>query len=481
MESRSTTNHYDLVVAGAGSGGIGAALAAARQGLTVLLLERGHVIGGNAVRAGVSMWEPGVGGTGIPFDIYRRLRKIPQAAAIYSYGRHFCWPGGENFPGGEHVIDPQRGYMDTLQRYGARALVKDEAFCREHWHGVVFEPFAYARVVGEMLAETGMCTVTTATSFRDVEFADGRVVALTLSTGQRVTADAFVDATGDGVLCQACGCEMLRGPEGCARFGEPSAPEAAGDRVNGVTLMFRIIPTESAHVEALPNDVPAHCWWADNFAVVSMTHYPNGDVNVNMLPTMQGKMFREMGYADVYAECHRRVLSQWHYIQNHYAEFQHCRIAWIAPALGVRETVRVVGEYVLTEHDLRAGLSCQKHADIIALADHAVDHHGEGGGCGELSEPYGVPYRCLIPKGFRNLLIACRAASFSALAASSCRLSRTMMQLGQAAGTAVAQARSLKVDLPEAPLEALRASLRAQHVQLEHPLPGDLRAHLHVV
>ena len=481
MESRSVAEHYDLIVVGVGSGGIGAALAAAREGLAVLLVEQGHVIGGNAVRAGVSMWEPGVGGTGIPFDIYRRLQAIPQAAAIYSYGRHFCWPGGEGFPGGEHVIDPQRGYADTLRRYGARSLAEDEAFCREHWHGVVFEPFAYACLVREMLAETGDCTVLTRTSFRDVEFADGRVRALTLSTGQRVTAAAFVDATGDGVLCQACGCEMLRGPEGRARFGEPGAPEVTGDRVNGVTLMFRITPAETPEIEGLPDDVPAHCWWADNFAVVSMTHYPNGDVNVNMLPTMQGITFREMGYADAYTECRQRVLAQWHHVQMQYPEFRRYRIAWIAPVLGVRETVRVVGEYVLTEHDLRAGLSRQTHPDIIALADHAMDHHGEGGGCGELSELYGVPYRCLIPKGFRNLLIACRATSFSALAASSCRLSRTMMQLGQAAGTAAALALRAGIDLPDVSPDALRTCLRAQHVQLEHPLPDDLRAYLHVV
>jgi hypothetical protein len=80
----------------------------------------------------------------------------------------------------------------------------------------------------------------------------------------------------------------------------------------------------------------------------------------------------------------------------------------------------------------------------------------------------------LIPKGYRNLLIACRAASFSSLAASSCRLSRTMMQLGQAAGTAAALAKELNIDLPDVPPDRLRAALREQHVQLEHPMPESL-------
>jgi len=66
--------HYDLIVVGIGSGGFGAACAAAQQGLKVLGVEKAGQIGGNAVTSGVTMWEPGVGGTGLPFQIYRRLK-----------------------------------------------------------------------------------------------------------------------------------------------------------------------------------------------------------------------------------------------------------------------------------------------------------------------------------------------------------------------------------------------------------------------
>ena len=167
--------------------------------------------------------------------------------------------------------------------------------------------------------------------------------------------------------------------------------------------------------------------------------------------------------------------AHWHDWQTRFRSSAATGSTGVAPALGIRETRRIVGEYVLTEHDVRGGLSGQKHADIICLADHPLDTHGSHArGIGELREPYGVPYRCLIPKGRRNLLIACRAASFSSIAASSCRLSRTMMQLGQAAGTAAALAKELKVELPDVPAERLRAALRKQHVQLEHPMPESL-------
>ena len=57
-----------------------------------------------------------------------------------------------------------------------------------------------------------------------------------------------------------------------------------------------------------------------------------------------------------------------------------------------------------------------------------------------MKAPYGIPYRCLVSAGMDNLLLAGRIASFDPIAATSCRLSRTMMKLGEAAGAAAALA-----------------------------------------
>lgn len=480
QEAASPAIECDLAVVGGGSGGFGAALAAARLGLRVVLVERADRLGGNSVRGGVHCWEMGAGGTGIPFEIYRRLKQIPNAVGIYSYGRHLVWfkPDKEpyRFPGGETVIDPTRRYLDSLCRHGLKGLGADEAACREQWHGVVFEPDAMSATMQALLDETGRCRILLNTEFRTLGAAQGRVQFLQLGNGQRIVARDYVDATGDGWLCQDAHCEAMTGQEPRDRFDEPSAPPQATQSINGVTLIYRVAPKSAAGTAPLPADVPAKCWWRGGFPVAQMNHYPNGDLNINMLPTMDGREFLQLGYPAAYAECQRRVLAHWYDLQTRYEEFRRYRISWVAPALGVRETRRFVGEYVLTERDVRGGLSQQKHPDIIAVADHSLDTHGSHAhGIGELREPYGVPYRCLIPKGYRNLLIACRAASFSSLAASSCRLSRTMMQLGQAAGTAAALAKELNVDLPDVPPDRLRAALRAQHVQLEHPLPGELK------
>jgi len=83
--------------------------------------------------------------------------------------------------------------------------------------------------------------------------------------------------------------------------------------------------------------------------------------------------------------------------------------------------------------------------------------------------PDGIAERC----GWRS-----RGAGFSALAASSCRLTRTMMQLGQAAGTAAAPACALDLAVVEVPARGLRAALAEQHVQLSHPMSEKLHHYL---
>jgi hypothetical protein len=121
---------------------------------------------------------------------------------------------------------------------------------------------------------------------------------------------------------------------------------------------------------------------------------------------------------------------------------------------------------VLNENDCLAGVANQKHKDVIAIADHAIDIHGRKGRHRCMAGPYGIPLRCLLPEGMRNLMIASRAASFSHIAASSCRLARTMMTIGQAAGNAAALAVQNHVDIRQVDIVALQQKLRSQHVDI---------------
>ena len=397
----------DVAVIGGGSAGFAAAWSAAKLGSSVVLVEKEQMLGGTSTYAGVNNWEPGMGGTGVPYRVYQRLSKIPNAAGVYVFDRHCMWKKPSEpytFPGGILKIDKTLPYAKSLLRHGPG--MGNESWFRENCHGVIFEPSCLARVMGDMLRETGNCTTYTNLAFECPDQTNGPLRSVKLADGRHLSAKVFIDAT-DGVLCRQLGC----------------------------TLMFRVTPVETPAVEPLPEGIPSASWWG-GFNYVFATTYANGDIALNMLPTMKGDEAMSLGREAAYAECRRRVFAEWHWLQSNYAEFRRFRIKSICPVLAYRETVRVRGEYVLNQNDLIAGLSGQTHADVIAIADHPMDNHGGGGPSGELKEEYGIPYRCLLPKGTENVLIAGRAASFSAIAASSCRLSRTMMQLGEAAGVA---------------------------------------------
>ena len=479
---------YDVVVVGGGSGGIGAAISSGRAGLRVLLIEKNDELGGTAVVAGVNCWEPGAGGTGIPFDIYRRMKKIPNGVGIYRSNRHFSWhlqgePGF--YPGGENTLDSSLKYIDSLRRYvdpGFYSFSEEQkiTFRRNICHGVIFRPEIYIDVVKEMMAELSI-EIRLKTTFTTVDLEDQKIKSLMLSDGSQVQASVFIDSTGNIYLAQASGCEVMIGQESTNQFSEPGAPEEAMNLLNGATLLYAITPIVNPTIEPLLEDIPERCWWQDQFPKAVFNQYPNNDININMLPTISGEEVKNGDPDNVYSECKKRVLAHWHHIQVTTPEYQYYKMKRIFPMLGVREGPRLKGKYVLTEIDLLAGISKQVHDDVIALADHAMDTHGaetNRSGCSELFSPYGIPYRCLLPANVSNLLIACRGASFSSLAASSCRLSRTMIQLGQAAGTAASISISSGVTLEDVPPTVLREELQKQHVHLDWPLQNDLREYL---
>ena len=388
----------DVCVVGGGSGGIGAAVAAARAGASVIVVEREPRLGGTSTQAYVTIWAPGPG-CPIAREIHDRLAKIPGASKCADYNK-------------------------TLSHAVRR--------------GVGFELEPFCQVVDAMLAETGRCRVLLNTSFVEAEthVDGGRVWAIRAvskaGAAYRIRAGVFIDCTGGAYLCQAAGCEVMLGEDAKSRFGEPSAREKPRRILNAMILGYRI--RRSANPKVQPPVPGLKCRGGYAFDT------PNGEKLVNPCGgMMEGADLIERGYPGAMAECQRRVRAHWHWMQK--TQYSGWELVSVAPMLGIRESYRVVGEYVLREQDVIGGLSQQRHPDIIAIADHSLDTHGAGGVHAKVPGPYGIPYRCLVPKGgWTNLLVACRGASFSHIAASSCRLSRTIMQLGHAAGLAAAQA-----------------------------------------
>ena len=429
-----------VCVIGGGSGGVGAALAAARGGADTILIECESILGGTSTNAWVHTWEPTVGGNGIPREIYERMRLHPLGVTYADYNEGA----------------PRRG-----------------------GHGLPFEPYVFNYVVREMLEETKKCRTLPGTTFFRARMQNDRITAVEAwFAGKRllIEADVFIDCTADGDVCVDCGCEYHMGEDPKSRYDEPSAPEKAGMHLNGLTLCYRITDTGVKQKPHLPKGIsegicrkPVH--------IVKM---PNGDHLLNPVDMIDGNAVLHMEYSELMREGYKRVLEHFYWLQRLPADDAKSRwtrmvrgkgygtwsIVGIAPRIGVRETRRILGDYVLTEKDCLAGTQKQEHKDLIAITDHAVDIHGRKGRLYEVPHAYGVPFRCLLPKGVENLMIASRAASFSHIASSSCRLCRPMMTLGQAAGNAAAMCVDNRVTPREIDVAELQNRLTKQSVEI---------------
>lgn len=261
-------------------------------------------------------------------------------------------------------------------------------------------------------------------------------------------------------------------------FHEPSAPEKARMILNGLTLCYRITDTGVKQKPYLPSGIEAgKCSLSACF-----DRMPNGDYVVNVVPMLPGNAVLCYEYSQLMRRAQERVLDHFFQVQNLPVghrwsvpgqDMSTWTISAIAPRIGVRETRRIVADYMLNENDLNAGVAKQGHADVIAIADHSVDLHARGVKFRTLEGPFGIPYRCLLPKGVKNLLIACRAAGFSHIAAASCRLQRTLITLGQAAGNAAALAVKNRADLRQIDVRQLQARLQSQNVELTAPAETD--------
>ena len=405
----------DVAVVGGGSAGFAAALAAAENGSDTILIEKEAILGGTSTICGVNNWEPVCGATGTSRRVYERLAAIPGACGIWHQKLHSSF--GDSFPGAFLEIDDTLTYEDTLRRHGP-SMSADVADWQARYHGIVFEPDELDGVMRQMLSETGRCRVFTSVAYSSCAVREGKIAELRLSNGKVIRPKVVIDACGFVAKDAGCASEMSANP-------------------NSVTLLFRVSEDPDAPEVPVPEDTPDTCWWASSFPVVFCVEYPNGDRNVNMLPTMTGSEAAQLGPEAAYAECRRRVFAQWKWMKKTYPlHFGDFKITEVFPRLGYRETHRIVCEHMLTGAEVKAGTHFE---DEIATADHAFDSHGASTAySGELSQPYGIPLRSLKPLGVRNLYVAGRIAGFDAAAASSCRLSRTMMELGAAAGKAAA-------------------------------------------
>jgi hypothetical protein len=169
--------------------------------------------------------------------------------------------------------------------------------------------------------------------------------------------------------------------------------------------------------------------------------------------------------AELYSR--QKVLSIVHYLQTH--GYPTHKLDSVSPKLGIRIGRRIAGEYTLTVQDVRTGA---KFHDAIArgtanltdmnLMDGSTDQQRHSELAVEVVPAYQIPYRCLVPRGSHNLLVAGRCMSADSWALSSARMMPTCAMMGQAAGLAAAWSADGDASITTIDVNALQAELRAK-------------------
>jgi hypothetical protein len=413
--------NYDVIIIGGGSAGIGAAYRAALTGAKVLLVEKLQQLGGTAVNAWINNWEPTPGASGLAKQIWETMLPYHPSPPLFPY----------------------EASLRSLPDEGRHSL---------HW-----PPYLYLYAIDKILSGFPNLRILSDTTFVAAEADHNHIKQITLlRDGEHIDLHpkAVIDATADGNVCAVLGCESKIGEDAQSDYQEPHAPHNPQVRLNALDLIYGVQYAGREIPFTLPVDIETvsgrgECFFYDCAGVRYF----------NLCGLLSGTRWLKEDRGRLMAEARGKILAHFDSLRREKPEYRKYQFLGFAPQMGVRETRRIVCEYMLSENDILTGWDRQTHPDMIAMTDHEIDVHGEAHFHQWLPHAYGIPFRCLIPKGWENLLVAGRCAGFSHIAASSCRLSRTMMAFGEAAGLAATAMACQNKSALEIPAQDLQSQL----------------------
>ena len=431
--------HVDVVVCGGGPAGIGAAIAAARNGANTLLLENLGSLGGvgsNAImnRLGPFHDQEKMIVGGIPMEILERL--VALNGAIMP--RPVIWTRAtNNRPEYWAPFDPEILKL-VLDRMTEEAGVK-----------ILFNTRVVGTVVNSGRTEGVL-----------IESKSGR---------EAVRAKIVIDATGDGDVAAWAGAPYEKGrPEdGWMQPVTVLYKVHNLDREKARRVLAeereKIVGLARARGEDIPRFLTAG---TDNFLRADETYY-----NEDQIHGADGTNVEHVTKA--WLDARKMIWQEFHFAKKHVPGYENAYVALTSSLLGVRETRRILGEYVLNAEDV---LSARKFPDTVCRYACYVDLHKvsrpgtqESALAQRIPKPgtsYGIPYRCLVPQKIENLLVAGRCFSVTHEALASTRPMPCCMAMGQAAGTAAAICADRAIPPRKIDLAALRRSLIAQGAYL---------------
>ncbi|MBP3360494.1 MAG: FAD-dependent oxidoreductase [Clostridia bacterium] len=392
-------NHKaDLCVVGGGLAGMCAAVAAARHGISVVLMHDRPVFGGNA-SSEIRMW--------------------------------VCGAHGEN--------NRETGIIEEI---ALETLYRNPHRLYPIWDSILYE----------LIKNEKNITPVMNCSCNDVEMDGNRIKKVigwqtTSQLWHTVEADYFADCSGDSILAPLTGAEFRLGRESRDEFGESIAPEASDKKTMGLSCLMQARQMTEARSFIPPS-------WARKFTKKDLP-FRLPDMN----NTYENFWYMELGgendsiheTEEIRDELLKVAYGIWDYVKNSgECDADNWELDFVGFLPGKRESRRYVGDYIMTQNDVR---SEGRFDDLIAYGGWTMDDHNPGGIntleppniFHDAPSPFGIPYRCLYSVNIDNLFFAGRNISVTHCAMSSTRVMATCALLGQAVGTAAAIASANKI------------------------------------
>jgi hypothetical protein len=438
MPNRSL-GHFDLIVMGAGSAGSSAAIAAARSGSKVLVIDRLPFIGGTSTAV---------------LDTF--------------YG--FYTPGekAKKIVGGipDDVIDGLKSFGSMVERpntYGAGT-------------GVTYNP-EHLKVVWESLLIKSGAKILLHALLQQVNVKDGRVKELTLATRAglcSVTGDFFIDATGDADLSNYAG------------FGYEKAGEISPAQT--LTTTFRMVNVDLAERKKIKKEqlhelmqdaadngyeLPRregsdHITPVPNTTATVMTRLDS--VRKNSNGEIESVLDDPFFLTDSEIAGRRQASEYARFLVDKVPGYKDSSLYGFSTLIGVRETRRVYGDYRVTKSDV---LEAKQFDDQVALCGAPIEDHHSGDGTNWIYLPdgsaVGIPLRSLIVRDSVNTMVIGRCFSASHDAHASIRSMAQCMAMGVAAGVAGSIALANKKEIREVNFSDIRRKIIETGAVLEVP------------
>ncbi len=427
----------DVVVAGGGPSGLAAAAAAARSGLSVVLIERYGFLGGMAT----------AGAVGTVCGMYlHHPDKI------------------------EFIIEGlAKEITDRLTQMGGAF----GPFIREGFTALVYNPWHMKRLCDGLVQDEPKIRLMLHSYVADVVVNEGEIRGLVVASPEGlfgVCGKIYIDATGDAVLALASGVETKKGDD------------KGGGSVMTPTMMFFTQGMDLVRYQqegmAVLNDRIKEAVSTGKYpltvsqGLIVPTFRPGeAMVKISALTkegrALDGSLVSDLTYGELKGRADAELAVE--FLKKEIPGFEDAFLADTAVQVGIRETRRIVGEYVLTEDDVLSG---RIFDDSICFSSWPLEKWEEG-----MTEPelvflnegsyYGVPYRSLVPKGIANLLVTGRAISMDHGALASARVMGVCMACGQAAGTAARIILKSGVKTRDLDVEELISKLKMDGARLD--------------